>query len=47
MFSEYKKDFSEKEGKYGEFIPTYFSWIGLEEQKKRVERLENITKNKR
>lgn len=30
--------------KYGEFIPTYYAWVGLEKQKEIVERLENITK---
>lgn len=42
------KDFSKKENgtKYGEFISSFFSWIGLKEQKKRTEELENIT-NKR
>ena len=29
--------------KYGEFIPSYYTWLGLDEQKKNVERLENIT----
>lgn len=29
--------------KYGEFIPTYYAWIGLDRQKKRTEELENIT----
>lgn len=29
--------------KYGEFIPTYYAWIGLDKQKEKVERLENIT----
>lgn len=34
--------------KYGEFIPTYYAWVGLDNQKKVVERLENITdKNKK
>lgn len=32
--------------KYGEFIPTYYAWVGLDEQKERVERLENITDKK-
>ncbi len=30
--------------KYGEFISSYFAWVSLPEQKKKVERLENITK---
>lgn len=32
--------------KYGEFIPTYYAWVGLDEQKERVERLENISNKK-
>ena len=28
---------------YGEFIPTYYTWLGLDEQKEVVEKLENIT----
>ena len=32
--------------KYGEFISSYFAWIPPEEQKRRVEELQNITKNK-
>lgn len=30
--------------KYGEFIPSYFSWLSLEDQKKRAEELNNMTK---
>ena len=30
--------------KYGEFIPTFHSWLGLDEQKKRAQELENMTK---
>ena len=32
--------------KYGEFISTYFAWVSLPEQKKTVEKLQKITKNK-
>ena len=32
--------------KYGEFIPTFHVWIGLEEQKKRARELINMTKKK-
>ena len=28
---------------YGEFISSYFAWIGLKKQKENVERLEKIT----
>ena len=30
--------------KYGEFVSSYFAWVSLPEQKKKVEQLENITK---
>ena len=32
--------------KYGEFISSYFAWVSLPKQKEKVEKLENITKNK-
>lgn len=32
--------------KYGEQIPSMFSWISLEEQKRRAEKLEHITEKK-
>lgn len=31
--------------KYGEFISSFFDWNTLENQKKKVDKLENITKN--
>ena len=31
--------------KYGEFIPSYFAWISLPEQKEKVEELQEMTKN--
>ena len=30
--------------KYGEFVSSYFAWISLEEQKNRVDKMENMTK---
>ena len=30
--------------KYGEFVPTFNVWLGLDEQKKRAKELENMTK---
>ena len=33
--------------KYGEFISSYFAWIPLPEQKEKVNKLENITKDKK
>ncbi len=40
-----RKEIGEDATKYGEFIPSYFAWIGTKEQKDIVEKLENITKN--
>lgn len=31
--------------KYGEFIPSAFNWLTLDQQKKRAEELENMTNN--
>jgi hypothetical protein len=39
-----KKEIGEDSTKYREFISTFFTWIGLKEQKERAEELENITK---
>ena len=37
----------ENSTKYGEFIFSYFGWITIDEQKKRAEKMENMTdKNK-
>ena len=33
--------------KYGEFISSYFAWGALPEQKKKVEELQDITKDKK
>ncbi len=40
------KDKKEKEDatKYGEFIPSYFTWLTLREQKENANRLSEITK---
>ena len=32
---------------YGEFVPTEFNWIPLENQKEKAERLDKITKKNR
>lgn len=40
MRKEYEEDFT----KYGEFISSYFAWLGLEKQKKKADKLSNITK---
>lgn len=33
--------------KYGEFISSYFAWIGLERQKKKAREMEEMTKGKK
>ncbi len=33
--------------KYGEFISSYFAWVSLPEQKKKVEELQEMTKDKK
>lgn len=30
----------------GEFVPSYFAWVSLEGQRKRVEELQNMTKKR-
>lgn len=30
----------------GEFVPSYFAWVSLEEQKKKVEELQKMTKKR-
>jgi hypothetical protein len=39
-----KVEIGEDTTKYGEFISSYFSWVSLQEQKEKVEKLQNITK---
>lgn len=47
------KDFNKKNSpevgedatKYGEFISSYFAWVSLPEQKSKVEKIENMTKD--
>ena len=41
---EKKRDKDEDTTKYGEFIPSYFSWLTLDEQKEIANRLSKITK---
>lgn len=33
--------------KYGEFISSYFAWVSLPQQKEKVEKLQDITKEKK
>jgi len=39
-----EKKKNEDKKNIGEFIPTYFGWISLDDQKKRAEELDNKTK---
>ncbi len=41
-----KYEIGEDATRYGEFITSYFAWLPLSVQKKKVEDLENITNNK-
>lgn len=36
----------EETTRYGEFISSYFAWVGLNKQKTRAEELNNMTKQK-
>ncbi len=38
---------SEDSTKYGEFISSYFAWMSLDKQKEEVDKLSNITDDKR
>ena len=38
------KEIGEDTTKYGEFVSSFFNWKTLKEQKKIVEKLENVTK---
>ena len=33
--------------KYGEFVPSVHHWIPIEQQKKKADKLANVTKNKK
>ncbi len=37
-------DEKDKNKNFGEFVPTYFAWLALDEQKKRAEELDKTTK---
>ena len=43
---EIGEEIGEDATKYGEFVSSYFAWVSLPKQKEKVEKLENITKNK-
>jgi len=38
-----KSKIREDNTEYGEFVSTYFSWIPIDEQKKKAKKLEKIT----
>lgn len=40
------REYIEDTTKYGEFVSSYFAWVSLPQQKKNVDRLENITNSK-
>ncbi len=42
-----KNEEIEDVSKYGEFVSTYFAWVGLDKQKEKVKELEKMTKNKK
>ena len=41
------KENGEDATKYGEFVSSYFGWVSPAEQKSKVEKMENITKDNR
>lgn len=43
MSKKYKKIVT----KYGEFVPSFHKWIGLEEQKERAKELEKMTEDEK
>ena len=49
MEDKNKKDKINRENstKYGEFISSYFAWMSLDKQKEEVDKLSNITDDKR
>lgn len=44
---KFNTEIGEDTTKYGEFISSFFGWISMDEQKKRAEDLEKITKSKK
>lgn len=40
-----KNEEEEDVTKYGEFISSYFAWLTLDKQKKKADKLSNITKD--
>lgn len=44
---EFEKREKEDATKYGEFVSSYFNWITPQKQKEVVDKLENITKERK
>ena len=44
---ENKEKRKEDTSKYGEFVPSAHHWLPIEQQKKKAEKLSNLTKNKK
>lgn len=47
MGKEEKYEKGDDATEYGEFVPSYDHWVSLDEQKRIVKKLENITKKKK
>ena len=41
-----EKELKGKTSNYGEFVTSYFCWLGMDEQRKRAEELQKMTENK-
>lgn len=41
-----EKELKGKTSNYGEFVTSYFYWLGMDEQRKRVEELQKMTEQK-
>lgn len=46
MDKHIKNEEEENVTKYGEFISSYFAWLNLDKQKKKADKLSNITKDR-
>ena len=41
-----EKELQGETSKYGEFVTSYFYWLGMDEQRKRAEELQKMTEKK-
>lgn len=41
-----EKELKGKTSNYGEFVTSYFCWLGMDEQRKRAEELQKMTENR-